>query len=94
MPRNRTTADPPGSPDSNAGLLGTVKKVDRFWQDFTEFISQGRIIDLAVGVVMGASFTSIVDSFTQDLISPLLGLILDNKSLGKISFAGVHISVC
>ena len=44
-------------------------------QEFKEFINQGNVIDLAVGVIIGAAFKAIVDSLVGDLISPLLGSI-------------------
>ena len=42
-------------------------------QEFKEFISQGNVLDLAVGVMIGAAFKAIVDSVVNDLISPLIG---------------------
>jgi large conductance mechanosensitive channel len=47
---------------------------------FKEFISRGNAIDLAVGVVIGAAFTALVNAFVANLISPLLGA-LGTKSL-------------
>ena len=44
-------------------------------QEFKEFINQGNVVDLAVGVIIGAAFKAIVDSLVGDLISPLLGSI-------------------
>lgn len=43
-------------------------------QGFKEFISKGNVIDLAVGVVIGAAFTALVNSFVANLINPILGL--------------------
>jgi large conductance mechanosensitive channel len=40
-----------------------------------EFATKGNVIDLAVGVIIGASFGAIVDSMVKDLITPILGLI-------------------
>ena len=48
---------------------------------FKEIISRGSVIDLAVGIIVGGAFTSIVTSFVNDIIMPVLGLIL-----GKINF--------
>ena len=50
-------------------------------KEFKEFISRGSVIDLAVGIIVGGAFTSIVTSFVNDIIMPVLGLIL-----GKINF--------
>ena len=41
---------------------------------FRAFISRGNMIDLAVGVIIGAAFSGIVDSLTKDIITPILGL--------------------
>ena len=43
--------------------------------DFKAFILRGNVVDLAVGVVIGAAFTGIVNSLVKDLITPLLGLV-------------------
>ena len=50
-------------------------------KEFKEFISRGSVIDLAVGIIVGGALTSIVTSFVNDIIMPVLGLIL-----GKINF--------
>ena len=46
----------------------------KFFKEFKEFALKGNVIDLAVGVIIGAAFKSIVDSLTNDIISPILGL--------------------
>lgn len=46
-------------------------------QEFKEFINQGSVMDLAVGVMIGAAFKAIVDSVVNDLISPLIGSIFN-----------------
>ena len=43
--------------------------------DFKAFIMRGNVVDLAVGVVIGAAFTGIVNSLVKDIITPLIGLI-------------------
>ena len=43
--------------------------------EFKEFALRGNVIDLAVGVIIGAAFQNIVSSLTDDIISPLIGLI-------------------
>ena len=47
--------------------------------EFKEFISKGNVIDLAVGVIVGAAFKTIVDSLVGDVISPVIGLIADTN---------------
>jgi large conductance mechanosensitive channel len=46
------------------------------WREFREFISRGNVIDLAVGVVIGAAFGKIVTSIVEDLIMPAIGKVL------------------
>lgn len=43
-------------------------------KEFKEFISRGNVIDMAVGIIIGGAFTSIVSSLVSDVISPVLGL--------------------
>lgn len=45
--------------------------------EFRTFLSRGNVVDMAVGVIIGAAFKAIVDSLTNDIISPLIGLIAD-----------------
>ena len=42
---------------------------------FRDFIARGNVLDLAVGVIIGVAFSSIVDSLVKDLITPIIGLI-------------------
>lgn len=44
-------------------------------QEFRKFIARGNVIDLAVGIIIGAAFTGIVNSLVVDLINPILGLL-------------------
>ena len=45
-----------------------------FIKEFKEFISRGSVLDMAVGIIIGGAFTSIVKSLVDDIINPLLGL--------------------
>jgi large conductance mechanosensitive channel len=45
------------------------------WKDFKAFIAKGNVMDLAVGVIIGAAFSSIVTSLTGDVIMPIVGWI-------------------
>ena len=47
-----------------------------FFKEFKEFISRGNVIDLAVAVIIGAAFGKIVSSLVEDIIMPLLGIIV------------------
>lgn len=44
--------------------------------EFKEFISRGNVLDMAVGVIVGGAFTSIVNSLVNDIFTPFLGMIL------------------
>lgn len=44
------------------------------FKEFKEFISRGNVIDMAVGIIMGAAFTTIVNSMVGDLIMPVIGM--------------------
>ena len=46
----------------------------KFLGEFKEFALRGNVMDLAIGVIIGAAFQAIVTSLTGDIISPLLGL--------------------
>ncbi len=58
----------------------------KFWQEFKDFINQGNVMDLAVGVVIGAAFTAIVDSVVSDLVMPLISAIT-----GGIDFSDMKV---
>lgn len=45
------------------------------WSEFKAFVNKGNVLDLAVGVIIGAAFGKIVTSFTEDLLMPLIGLL-------------------
>lgn len=47
-----------------------------FFGEFKEFISKGNVLDLAVGVIIGGAFTAIVNSLVNDIIIPVIGLLL------------------
>jgi large conductance mechanosensitive channel len=55
--------------------------------EFKEFAVKGNVLDLAVGVVIGASFNKIVSSLVDDLIMPLVGLLLGGRDFEGLFFA-------
>ena len=57
-------------------------------KEFKEFISKGNVLDLAIGVVMGTAFSGIVTSLVNDIIMPVVGLII-----GGIDFTGMKATV-
>lgn len=46
----------------------------KFFNEFKTFISRGNVMDMAVGIIIGGAFTSIVNSLVNDIINPLLGI--------------------
>ena len=64
-------------------------------EDFKKFINQGSVLDLAVGLVIGAAFAVVINSFVDGLLSPLVGLILPNTdSLATASSRSAEPSSC
>ena len=57
----------------------------KFLQEFKDFALRGNVMDLAIGVIIGAAFQSIIKSLVDDIISPLIGLIA-NMDLSALSF--------
>ena len=55
-------------------------------REFREFAVKGNVIDLAVGVIIGAAFSKIVDSIVSDLIMPVIGAVV-----GKIDFSNLFL---
>lgn len=54
------------------------------WKDFKEFISQGNVMDLAIGIIIGAAFGQIVSSLVENIITPLIGIILGGINLTSL----------
>lgn len=64
-----------------------LKKI-KWIDEFKEFISRGSVVDLAVGIIVGSAFTAIVTSFVNDILMPIIGLIL-----GKINFTSLRLVI-
>jgi large conductance mechanosensitive channel len=56
--------------------LGATKKASSLFEEFKKFAFKGNVVDLAIGVIIGAAFGAIVKSLVDDIIMPLIGLIL------------------
>ena len=56
--------------------------------EFKEFISRGNVIDMAVGVVIGSAFSKIVTSLVNDIIMPLIGVVI-----GGLDFTSLSIKI-
>lgn len=58
------------------------------WKEFREFALKGNMIDLAVGIIIGAAFGKIITSFVNDVLMPPIGLLL-----GKVDFSNLYINL-
>ena len=55
--------------------------------EFKDFIAKGNVMDMAVGIIIGAAFTAIVGSLVEDLINPLIGIFM-----GGVDFSGLTLN--
>ena len=53
--------------------------------EFKDFIAKGNVMDMAVGIIIGAAFTAIVSSLVADLINPIIGLVM-----GGVDFVNLY----
>lgn len=65
-----------------------LKKGKGIFSDFKDFISQGDVLDLAVGVIIGGAFGKIVSSLVNDIIMPIIGVII-----GGVDFTGLKAEI-
>lgn len=56
--------------------------------EFSAFIMRGNVVDLAVGIIIGAAFTTIVQSLVKDIFTPLIGLLV-----GGIDFSNIFVTL-
>mgnify|MGYP004445132627 CR=1 FL=1 len=59
-----------------------------FFEEFKTFIYRGNVLDMAVGVIVGGAFTAIVTSLTEDILTPLIGMLT-----GVIDISGLSVTV-
>lgn len=57
----------------------------KIFNEFKEFISKGNVIDMAVGVIIGSAFSKIVTSLVNDIIMPLIGIIIGGLDFSSLS---------
>ena len=62
------------------------KKNKGFWAEFKTFIARGNVMDLAVGVIVGTAFTNIVKSLTDNILMPIIGLVIGGFDFTKLAF--------
>jgi len=58
---------------------------------FRDFIGRGNVIDLAVGIIIGAAFSGIVDSLTKDVITPIIGMLGGQPDFGAVKAGPIAI---
>ena len=58
------------------------------FKEFKEFVMRGNVLDMAVGIIIGAAFGKIITSFVSDILMPPLGLLL-----GKMDFANLFVDL-
>lgn len=66
----------------------TKKKAKGFIKEFKEFATKGNVVDMAVGVMVGTSFTKIVNSLVNDVITPAISLLT-----GKVDFSSLFVAL-
>ena len=62
--------------------------IKSFFNEFKKFAMRGNVMDMAVGIIIGAAFGKIVDSMVKDIIMPPIGLLL-----GKVDFSDLKIKL-
>ena len=70
-------------------MSSTLKglKAPNWLQEFRNFIMRGSVVDLAVGIIIGAAFTGVVNSLVKDVFNPILGLVVGGVDFSNVFFA-------
>ena len=63
-------------------------KMPSWLNEFRSFVMRGSVVDLAVGVIIGAAFTGVVSSLVKDIFNPILGIII-----GGIDFSNIFLAL-
>ena len=63
-----------------------------FWEDFKAFVMRGNVLDLAVAVIIGAAFKTVIDSLVNDVITPFIGAIFGKPNFNDLvlNLRGCH----
>ena len=70
----------------------TASKAKGLAGEFKEFISRGNVVDMAVGIIVGSAFTSIVNSLVKDLITPFIAWIIGDTDFTSMALVLVEAS--
>jgi large conductance mechanosensitive channel len=60
------------------------------FKGFREFVMRGNVVDLAVGIVIGAAFTSLVNAFVAGVINPIISAVFGKQNLDKVATFTIH----
>ncbi|MBQ6605950.1 large-conductance mechanosensitive channel protein MscL [Candidatus Saccharibacteria bacterium] len=74
--------------DISKNLDNLKKKEPKILKEFKEFINRGSVIDLAVGIIIGSAFTSIVNSLVSDVVMPVVSMII-----GGFDFSNLKLTI-
>jgi large conductance mechanosensitive channel len=66
------------------------KEKHKIIREFKAFISRGNVIDLAVGIIIGSAFTSIVNSLVKDIVMPFIGVLSGGIDFTNLKWEIVH----
>ncbi len=83
-------AEPSASEKPAGQAKARLSGLSKVFAGFTEFISRGNAVELAVGVVVGAAFTSVVTALQEAFISPLIGWIFGQPNLTELWSIGPY----
>jgi large conductance mechanosensitive channel len=72
---NRDNHSPATAPEERLRGGMAASGDNRMLNEFKKFIARGNVMDMAVGIIMGAAFTAVVNSVVADLINPIIGLV-------------------
>ena len=73
---------------TNENIKKANKKISKGISEFKEFIMKGNVVDLAVGVIIGGAFGKIVTSLVNDILMPVIGMVI-----GGIDFSSLSIQI-
>src|SRR5205807_7872394 len=65
-----------------------VPKTPGWIAEFRAFIARGNVVDLAIGIIIGAAFTTVVGSLVKDVINPVIGVVI-----GGVDFSNVFVAL-
>jgi large conductance mechanosensitive channel len=71
----------------------SYKPVTSLWQEFKTFAFKGNMIDLAVGVVIGAAFGNLIQSVVKNLITPIIGYVTPNTDFSRWHVGKVQVGL-